>query len=265
MIKYKLACKDCETTFDSWFSSSKEFEKLKKKRLLICHICNSKTVDKSLMAPSLRNNKKDTKNDLRLDKYDNVKKTIKSYQKFIKENFKFVGENFAYEARSIHYDSKKNSKGIYGNATKKDLQEQKEVHQEDNHSFLIYDIPRSAPALLRAQRIGEKAASVGFDWPDIGGSLDKVEEEIQEIKEALSHQNQEEIRDEIGDLFFALVNVCRWLKISPSDALEQTNRKFQSRFAYIEKTIAQKKGKFEEHTLEELETFWQEAKYKEKK
>ena len=126
MIKYKLACKDCETIFDSWFASSREFEKLKKKRLLVCHICNSKTVDKTLMSPSLRNNKKDIKNDLQLDKYENVKKTIKSYQKFIKENFKFVGENFAYEARSIHYNPKKKSKGIYGNASKKDLMELKE-------------------------------------------------------------------------------------------------------------------------------------------
>ncbi|MDB4065864.1 DUF1178 family protein [Candidatus Pelagibacter sp.] len=126
MIKYKLACKNCETTFDSWFASSNEFEKLKKKRLLVCLICNSKTVDKTLMAPSLRNNKKDKQNDLQLEKYENVKKTIKSYQKFIKENFKFVGENFAYEARSIHYNPKKKSKGIYGNASKKDLIELKE-------------------------------------------------------------------------------------------------------------------------------------------
>ena len=126
MIKYKLACKNCETTFDSWFASSNEFEKLKKKRLLVCHICNSKTVDKTLMAPSLRNNKKDKQNDLQLEKYENVKKTIKSYQKFIKENFKFVGENFAYEARSIHYDQKIKSKGIYGTASKKDLLELKE-------------------------------------------------------------------------------------------------------------------------------------------
>ena len=126
MIKYKLACKNCETTFDSWFASSNEFEKLKKKRLLVCHICNSKTVDKTLMAPSLRNNKKDKQNDLQLEKYKNVKKTIKSYQKFIKENFKFVGENFAYEARSIHYSPPKKTKGIYGNATKKDLMELKE-------------------------------------------------------------------------------------------------------------------------------------------
>ena len=126
MIKYKLACKNCAKTFDSWFASSKEFEKLKKKCLLVCHICNSKTVDKTLMSPSLRNNKKDIKNDLQLDKYENVKKTIKSYQKFIEENFKFVGENFAYEARSINYNPKKKSKGIYGNASKKDLIELKE-------------------------------------------------------------------------------------------------------------------------------------------
>jgi hypothetical protein len=126
MIKYKLVCKNCETNFDSWFASSKEFEKLKKQQLLVCHICNSTKVDKTIMAPSIRNNKKDIKNDLQLDKYENVKKTIRSYQKFIKENFKFVGENFSYEARSIHYSPKKKSKGIYGNATKKDLKELKE-------------------------------------------------------------------------------------------------------------------------------------------
>ena len=110
MIKYKLECSDCEIAFDSWFASSTELEKLKKKKLLICHICNSTKVDKTLMSPSVRNNKKDTKNDLQLDKYENVKKTIKNYQKFIKENFKFVGENFAYEARSIHYNPKKKPK-----------------------------------------------------------------------------------------------------------------------------------------------------------
>ena len=126
MIKYKLVCNDCEITFDSWFASSKEFEKLKKKKLLACHICNSIKVDKTLMAPGLMNNKKDLKNSLQSSKYENVKKTIKSYQKFIKDNFKYVGENFAYEARSIHYDQKKNSKGIYGNASKKYLLELKE-------------------------------------------------------------------------------------------------------------------------------------------
>ena len=126
MIKYKLACNNCEIAFDSWFASSKEFEKLKKKKLLVCHVCNSIKIDKTLMAPSVMNNKTDLKNDFQINKYENIKKTIKSYQKFIKENFKFVGENFSYEARSIHYNSKKKSKGIYGNASKKDLLELKE-------------------------------------------------------------------------------------------------------------------------------------------
>tara|TARA_B100001057_G_scaffold201538_1_gene202323 strand:- start:675 stop:1103 length:429 start_codon:yes stop_codon:yes gene_type:complete len=126
MIKYKLGCKNCKITFDSWFASSKEFEKLKKKHLLVCHICNSSSVDKTLMAPSVMNKKKDNKKILQLDKYENVKKTIKNYQKFIKDNFKFVGENFAYEARTIHYNPKKKFKGIYGNASKKDILELKE-------------------------------------------------------------------------------------------------------------------------------------------
>jgi len=126
MIKYKLKCSDCDIAFDSWFASSNEFEKLKKKKLLVCHICNSTKVDKSLMAPRVMNNKEDLKKSLHLKKHGNIKRTIKNYQKFIKDNFKYVGENFVYEARSIHYDQKKNSKGIYGSASKKDLMELKE-------------------------------------------------------------------------------------------------------------------------------------------
>ena len=126
MIKYKLTCKDCETIFDSWFASSKEYEKLKKKNFLICHNCNSSKVEKTLMTPQLMNSKKKSKDSLDLSKSADIKKTIKNYQKFIKDNFKYVGENFAYEARSIHYDGKKNSKGIYGSASKKDIKELKE-------------------------------------------------------------------------------------------------------------------------------------------
>ena len=126
MIRYKLECSDCDTAFDSWFASSIEFEKLKKKKLLACINCNSSKVDKTLMTPGLANNKKNLDNSLQLNRYENVKKTIKYYQKFIKNNFKYVGENFAYEARSIHYEGKKKSIGIYGNASKKDLIELKE-------------------------------------------------------------------------------------------------------------------------------------------
>ena len=126
MIKYKLECNDCEITFDSWFASSKEYEKLKKKNFLICYNCNSQKVAKTLMAPQLINSKKKSKDNLDSTKYNGIKKNIKDYQKFIKENFKYVGENFAYEARSIHYNKKKRKKSIYGSASKQDVMELKE-------------------------------------------------------------------------------------------------------------------------------------------
>ena len=126
MIKYKLICKSCDLKFDSWFASSDEYEKLKKRKFLICHNCNSKKVEKTIMAPQLINSKLKSDKKIDLKKYNKVKKTIKSYQKFIKDNFKYVGDNFAYEARSIHYNSKKKSKGIYGSASKEDLKELKE-------------------------------------------------------------------------------------------------------------------------------------------
>ena len=126
MIKYKLVCKDCELNFDSWFASSNEYERLKKKKLLNCHKCNSVKVEKTIMAPQLiRQNFKNDKK-INFEKYNKIKKTIKDYQKFIKDNFKYVGDNFAYEARSIHYNGKIKSKGIYGRASNKDLKELKE-------------------------------------------------------------------------------------------------------------------------------------------
>ena len=110
MIKYKLTCKDCSKLFDSWFASSKEFEKLKKLNYLNCPSCNSLNIDKSLMSPSVLTIKKQ-KNTLDDQKYKEVRKKIKEYQKFIKNNFDYVGENFTYEARSIHYGNKKKKKG----------------------------------------------------------------------------------------------------------------------------------------------------------
>ena len=124
MIKYKLFCKACDLRFDSWFASSNEYERLKKKKLLNCHNCNSSKVEKTIMAPQLINSKSKTDKKIDLEKYSKVKKTIKDYQKFIKDNFKYVGDNFAYEARSIHYNNKKKkNKGIYGNASVEDIKE----------------------------------------------------------------------------------------------------------------------------------------------
>ena len=126
MIKYKLICKDCDISFDSWFSSSVEFEKLKKKKYLNCHSCNSKKVEKSLMAPKLIN--KFQKNELKNNNSNEkeINKKIKEYQKFIKKNFEYVGKNFAYEARSIHYNKKKKYKGIFGSASNEEIKELKE-------------------------------------------------------------------------------------------------------------------------------------------
>ena len=119
MIKYKLICKNCDSSFDSWFASSKEFDKLKKLKHINCHYCNSFQVQKSLMAPSVLNLKKEKK-------YLRVKNKIQEYQKFIKKNFQYVGENFAYEARSIHYENKDKTKNIYGKATLKEVSELQE-------------------------------------------------------------------------------------------------------------------------------------------
>ena len=133
MIKYKLICKNCDNSFDSWFSSSKEYEKLKNLKHINCPNCNSLKIEKSLMSPNVLNSKKEKSEIVRNEKYVQVKNKIKEYQKFIKNNFKYVGENFAYEARSIHYNNKK-SKGIYGKVT---VEEAKELREEGIDTEII--------------------------------------------------------------------------------------------------------------------------------
>ncbi len=125
MIKYKLLCKNCSDSFESWFASSKEFERLKKSKFLQCLNCNSNKIDKSLMAPSIINKQK--KNNKDTKKFLEIKNKLKEYKKFIKNNFDYVGNNFAYEARSIHYNNKKNQKGIYGKVS---IKEAKELSEE---------------------------------------------------------------------------------------------------------------------------------------
>ena len=126
MIKYKLFCKRCEFSFDSWFASSREYEKLKKKNFLNCHNCGSRNVEKTLMAPKLISKLKTEVSDENNLKIKEIKNKIRDYQKFIKKNFEYVGENFAYEARSIHYSKKKNKKNIFGKASIEDGKELKE-------------------------------------------------------------------------------------------------------------------------------------------
>ena len=134
MIKYRLYCKSCANNFDSWFATSKEFEKLKNKKLLSCPKCNSIKIKKSLMAPSIINKK--NSNILNQKKHIEIKNKLKEYKKFIVKNFEYVGYNFAYEARSVHYSNKKNKKrkGIYGKAS---IKEVKELAEEGIESEII--------------------------------------------------------------------------------------------------------------------------------
>ena len=122
MIKYNLTC-ECGETFESWFSSSNEYESLKRKKLISCIYCDSKLVKKSIMSPHLpsKSNKKSKKAQLERS----VKKQLIEFRKYIEKNCKDVGDNFPQEARSIHYD-KKNSKGIYGKATPEEAAELQE-------------------------------------------------------------------------------------------------------------------------------------------
>ena len=120
MIKYKLICKTCNISFDSWFASSGEFERLKKRKFLNCHECNSTKIEKTLMAPKLNTRSVSNKQILKHKKINNK---LREYQKFIKNNFEYVGKNFAYEARSIHYNKKKKNKGIFGTATNDEIKE----------------------------------------------------------------------------------------------------------------------------------------------
>ena len=121
MIKYLLNCKNCNLEFESWFASSKEFDKLKKLKLLNCQECNSKQIEKSLMRPNIANSNFKIENENNFNK--KIKKKLFEYQNFIKKNFEYVGENFAYEARSIHFSKKKNKKNIYGKASINDVKE----------------------------------------------------------------------------------------------------------------------------------------------
>ena len=113
MIKYNLIC-ECGKTFESWFSSSVEYDSLKRKKLINCIYCDSTSIKKSIMAPNLSNKSNETSKKAKLEK--DIKKQLLEFRKYIEKNCKNVGTNFPKEARSIHYD-KKTSKGIYGKAT----------------------------------------------------------------------------------------------------------------------------------------------------
>ncbi len=141
--------------------------------------------------------------------------------------------------------------------------EHSKVATEKRHS-LLSGVPNSAPALLQAQRLQEKAATVGFDWPNIEPVFDKVVEELQELKQAIKNENASEKENEFGDLLFALVNLARFLDVTAEDALRKTNQKFIRRFQHIEKQYDGDLQAMKRASLEELDQHWEQAKNNEK-
>jgi ATP diphosphatase len=125
-------------------------------------------------------------------------------------------------------------------------------------------VARALPALLRAEKIQKRAARVGFDWATIGPVIDKIEEELRELRIELKagKTDQERITDELGDVLFAVANLARHCKVDPEAALRSTNDKFEKRFRYIEKQLALQGRKPAEASLDEMEALWQEAKTK---
>jgi tetrapyrrole methylase family protein / MazG family protein len=131
---------------------------------------------------------------------------------------------------------------------------------ETDTKTVLGGVPKSVPALLRAYRVQEKAAGVGFDWEKVEQVLDKVREEIEELKTARTEGRQAEIEEEMGDLLFSIVNLARFWKVSPEEALRGTTEKFIRRFNYIEEQLKAQGKDVHKSTLAEMDKLWEEAK-----
>lgn len=121
-------------------------------------------------------------------------------------------------------------------------------------------LPAHLPALIRAQRMQEKAANVGFDWPEWRQAWEKLEEEIMEFKQTLEHEDKERSADEFGDVLFSMVNVARFFDLVAEDSLRKTNRKFEHRFRFVERKLKQAGKALKDTSLEEMDELWELSK-----
>ena len=134
------------------------------------------------------------------------------------------------------------------------------IKLKEGNKSVLGGVPKSLPALVKATRIQDKAAGVGFDWDNIDDVFAKIKEEIDELHAEVKAQKQSNIESEFGDVLFSLINYARFLKVNPEDALERTNRKFIARFQYLEEKATAQGKSLKDMTLQEMETYWQEAK-----
>ena len=153
---------------------------------------------------------------------------------------------------------------IYSDVKVKDEAEVKQnwenLKLKEGKTSVLQGVPNSLPALVKASRIQEKVAGVGFDWEHSDQVWEKVEEEIGELKEEIKNLNQDAIEDEFGDVLFSLINYARFLNINPENALERTNKKFIKRFQYLENKAKGLQKSLSDMTLAEMDVYWEEAK-----
>ena len=126
---------------------------------------------------------------------------------------------------------------------------------------LLDDVPRALPALSRAQKLQKRASASGFDWNNVGPVIDKIAEELEEVREAIGRREQQAIDEEVGDLLFAMVNLARHLKVDAETALRGGNDKFERRLRYIEDSLREEGKVFADTELEELDRLWNQAKH----
>ncbi len=134
------------------------------------------------------------------------------------------------------------------------------IKLKEGKKSTVDGLPAHLPALIRAQRMQEKVANVGFDWPEWRQAWDKVEEELNEFKATLEQSSKQKQADEFGDLLFSLVNVARFFDLTAEDSLRLTNNKFEQRFRYVEKALISEGKSLKEATLEEMDTHWEASK-----
>lgn len=153
---------------------------------------------------------------------------------------------------------------IYGSVSVEDEHEVKKnweaLKLKEGKKSVLEGVPNGLPAMIKAQRMQEKAAGVGFDWEHKTQVWGKFEEELKELNQALDSKKEDEIEDEFGDVLFSLINYARFIKVNPETALERTNKKFIKRFQFIESQAKKSKRSIEQLTLEEMEAYWQEDK-----
>lgn len=137
-----------------------------------------------------------------------------------------------------------------------------EENAESSITLSMETIPAHLPALLKSEKIQRKAAKAGFDWPDMSGAFDKLKEELDELKLAVKEGDHGHIKEELGDLLFAVTNVARFLDIDPEEALNGTSSKFIKRFDYVEREAARAGRKLEDMSLAEMDELWEQAKRK---